>query len=510
MGGLERRTASFREGPLAIPFLLALFVTLAMLWQIQRLVRTSQWVEHTDQVISQTNQLLREIVDLQTALRGYVITNDPSFLNPQLETRVQIFQSIAQLKVWTKDNPPRPRALQRSKIRQFAALLVPELADWCALCMPDSQGHLRMEASAHFDPQKQSALQELAVCHVPQALSAGSLNRVVQTGKAEVLPQVGDEFVRELSADPEVRSLFHKLGMTLIATLPLEAHGRVLGAIAFIYGEPGRQFHKEDMPFYEEVARRAALSIDKARLYREAQDAIRVREEVISALSHDLRDPLNTIVLNATLLDRLQSGAAVKDPTLDKLTDGIIRSAKLMQRLILGLLDMAKLQAGTFALHRRSCTVSSLFVELGEIVRPLAQQKALTMKGTEDSTPIKIYCDCDRILQVLANVVSNAIKFTPSRGFIEITAKRQNEIALFAVKDTGPGLSQEHLIHMFDRNWQARETAALGTGLGLWIAKSVVEAHGENIWAESVLDQGVTVFFTIPTTEMERENPASN
>jgi signal transduction histidine kinase len=228
----------------------------------------------------------------------------------------------------------------------------------------------------------------------------------------------------------------------------------------------------------------------------EAEAAVATREELLAIVSHDLRNPLGSIVFSAALLQRTtidgEDGARVH-----KSAQTILRSADRMTRLIADLLDLAQIQAGKLAVEQMPQDVEGLIRDCVEMLRPLAATKDL--KGMA-SAGLQVRCDRERVLQILSNLVGNAIKFTPEGGSIFIEAQDTGHEVRFSVRDTGQGISEEELPRIFDRFWQAQRNRA-GIGLGLSIAKGLVEAHGGRLYVESKLGAGTTFIFTLPLAE---------
>jgi signal transduction histidine kinase len=221
------------------------------------------------------------------------------------------------------------------------------------------------------------------------------------------------------------------------------------------------------------------------------------REERFAIVSHDLRNPLGSIVFSAALLDRAtidgEEGERVR-----KSAQTILRSADRMTRLIADLLDFAQIQVGKLAVELMPQDVEGLIRDSVEILRPLAATKDL--KGVA-SAGLQVRCDRERVLQILSNLVGNAIKFTPDGGSIFIEAQDTGREVRFSVRDTGQGISEEALPRIFDRFWQAQRKHRAGIGLGLSIAKGLVEAHGGRLYVESKLGAGTTFFFTLLLAE---------
>jgi signal transduction histidine kinase len=246
-----------------------------------------------------------------------------------------------------------------------------------------------------------------------------------------------------------------------------------------------------------EALERTAASERAARA--EAEAAVATREELLAIVSHDLRNPLGVIVTSASVLQRtpLEGNEGERVHTSAQI---ILRSADRMNRLIADLLDLAQIQAGQLAVEQKPQDVEELLREGLEMLRPLAARKDLKLDAmTSGNLPVQ--CDRERVLQILSNLVGNAIKFTPDGGSIFIEAQATGREARFSVRDTGEGISEEELPRIFDRFWQAQKTNRTGIGLGLSIAKGLVEAHGGHLWVESKLGVGTTFFFTLPLGE---------
>jgi signal transduction histidine kinase len=234
------------------------------------------------------------------------------------------------------------------------------------------------------------------------------------------------------------------------------------------------------------------MAMENARLYREAEEARQAREDLLAIVSHDLRNPLSSILTSVAILDK-----TTDDERVQKFAQTISRSAARMDRLIRDLLDFAQIQSGALTVEREVNDSESLIHDTVELLRPLAEQKQLRLE-TQSDGDLDVSCDRDRILQVLSNVVSNAIKFTPEAGSVTLRVARSGGNAEFSITDTGPGIPAPELAHIWERFWQGTKRGRGSVGLGLSIAKALVEAHGGSIWAESRLGLGTTIHFTLP------------
>jgi signal transduction histidine kinase len=228
-------------------------------------------------------------------------------------------------------------------------------------------------------------------------------------------------------------------------------------------------------------------------MYRDAQLTIDAREQVLKIVSHDLRIPLHTISMSTSLMLEVP----MDDVQRVKRLQMIKRAGERMTRMVQDLLDVAKFESGRLGIDKRMIDVAPVIGEAVDMLRPLAVERSLKLdSSTVDDLP-PIAADAGRVLQVLSNLIGNAIKFTPAGGRIAIRAEPAGGQTRFSVADTGPGIPPSQLPHIFGRFWQADANDRRGIGLGLAIAKGIVEAHGGRIWVESEVGRGTTFYFTL-------------
>lgn len=287
--------------------------------------------------------------------------------------------------------------------------------------------------------------------------------------------------------------------MPSILAVPLVARGKTRGAIGLLLGPSGRRHGPRDVVLAEELARRVAMAADNLYLYHDARQALRTRDQVLAVVSHDLRNLLNPIAMSAA---ELLAGSASGVPGGRPL-EVIRRSVDQMDRLIQDLLDVARIEEGCLVLERERLSPARLIGEALESHLSLAAQKALRLEGAVAPGLPEIDADSHRLQRVLANLVGNALKFTPSGGRVTLGAERSGDggEVRFWVADTGPGILEEDREHLFTPFWQAAPQARGargGTGLGLSIALRIVEAHGGRLWVESTPGQGSVFSFTLP------------
>jgi signal transduction histidine kinase/DNA-binding response OmpR family regulator len=313
------------------------------------------------------------------------------------------------------------------------------------------------------------------------------------------MPGITPEILAMLAENPDAVDL-GKTGFHVPNTILVDLLGRTgkkLGSIQLWDKKDGQEFDEADKAILTQLAQLAAVALENARLFRAAKDATRARDDLVAIVSHDLRNPVHTIHMAASFLLEIA-------PTNDRRVQArrqlevIQRSATRANRLIQDLLDVARIQAGGLAVDPVAVDVHSLVNEAMEAATPLANAAQIRVIADTTTELPSVASDRERVLQVFANLIGNAIKFTPRGGEIRILSSLESGEVRFTVADTGPGIPAEHLDHVFDRYWQAKSTAKLGAGLGLSIAKGIVEAHGGRIWVESSPGSGAEFNFTLP------------
>jgi signal transduction histidine kinase len=238
----------------------------------------------------------------------------------------------------------------------------------------------------------------------------------------------------------------------------------------------------------------AGVTMDRAR-------AIRTQEAFVATVSHDLKNPLNALLMSAELLRR-----KVPEEPVQKHYEVLDRCVERMMQLIRHLLDASAIERRRLTLERRPEDTLSLANEALEMLRPLATNKNLSLQVQGEQ--LHAYCDRERVLQVLSNLLGNAIKFSPERGAITVRTGRVKDAVCVSVEDNGPGIEPGSLGRVFERYWHAKPAAGGGTGLGLFIAKGIVEAHGGRIWVESTVGVGSAFYFTLPTVDEPLVTPS--
>lgn len=521
----------------------------------------------------------------------------------------------------------------RDRVASVAKLAVPRFSDWAAVDMVEPGGRLVRLATAHVDPRKLAAVDELARRYPEDPSSPNGLYAVVRNGTTAFVPVITDAMLAASARDPVHLEMIRALGLRSYICAPLVSRGRTLGAVTFATAESQRQYESDDVVFAEELARRAALALDNSILYETAQEslravekaerrfrqlaeaipqivwavsadggheflgprwyeytgqpadtplaeswlravhpddlgpcfetwqrarasgeawqmeyrlrradgsyrwhvgrsvptfeddrvvawygaaadiedqksAIRSRDDLLATVSHDLRNPLNVVLVAAAGLRRGAQTGDIAPGRVVAQAISIERAGKRMDALIRDLLDITAIESGHLSIERGQHRVASLLAEALEAMLPLVSEKGLRIEKslTPQAEGLLISCDRGRLLQVFENLLGNAVKFTPPGGLISVQAEADGEGGVqFSVRDSGPGIPEDQRPYIFDRFWQARRAARSGAGLGLAICKGIVERHGGRISVGSEMGVGTTLRFTIPPDSSETE-----
>ena len=374
-------------------------------------------------------------------------------------------------------------------------LALPRLADWCFVHELGEDGQLRLLEFAHVDPMKTVLLRDLLQNRPILGEPGPDTREALKDQKPRIYPDLTEELIREKVVNHEQWEIAHQLGLVSVMILPLVARGRTVGAIRFGSAESRRRFTPDDLMLAEELARRSAFAIDNARLYKKTREAVQQREDLMAIISHDLRNPLSVVLLCARQL----AGEEAKPGTGCKQADTILRAASRMQNLVRNLMDFAAIGAGQLlSIERKVIDVEPVIGEvLASFDKPSRDAGIALTREVEADLP-QVSSDPDRFIQVLENLVSNALKVARSGGTVTIRAARYDDYIRFSVADTGPGIPTEELPYIFDRYFRGRFKAGKGLGLGLPIAKALVEGHGGRIWAETEPGRGSVFHFTLP------------
>jgi signal transduction histidine kinase len=382
-------------------------------------------------------------------------------------------------------------------LRRVARLAVPGLADWCGVDVLDERGQVRRLVIVHKDPEKQGVAEELERRYPrSEDASSGSI-RVLRTGESLLLPDIPDEGLVRYARDAEHLRLLRELGFKSYLVVALRARERVLGTITLVRTEPGQRYGAEELRLAEDLARRAAVSVDNALLYREAQKAIGLRDDFLQVAAHELRTPVTSLKLNTqALLASARREEAWSERTAMRLA-GMERSVSRLSVLVNELLDVSRVTGGRLVLHPEELDLVALLRDVIEHFRPEAERAGCELR-VQLPEPVVSRWDRLRVEQVLGSLLSNACKYGAGLP-VEVSLSASASRAELRVRDEGIGIApdvQSRIFERFERAVSDRHYG--GLGMGLWMTREMVTAMGGTIRVESALGQGATFLVELP------------
>ena len=377
-------------------------------------------------------------------------------------------------------------------LNQVARLVVPTIADGCILENRVANG-FRAGAVAHVDPVIEELLEEIGTAGVRVPPANHPLTEILAKASPVLLQSnavarllaasVNHAYIEAMKAMRPESALF----------LPLVAREQLIGVLTLFRTTKG--FDGDDLGFAEDLARLTALALDNARLHDTVRASLRARDEMLGVVSHDLRNPVAAVKMLTRML-LVAPGAT--DPGNHESIDLISRAAEQMDALIGDLLDVNRLDAGKLVIESTPVEPSVLIADSLQTLRPLVEEKGIDLDLQIETGLPKVMADRERIQQTLSNLVGNAIKFSAAGSKIVVLARSEPDDVIISVLDKGQGIAPDQLPRVFDRYWQSSRTDRQGAGLGLAIAKGIVEAHGGRIWIDSTPGEGTTASFSLP------------
>lgn len=387
-------------------------------------------------------------------------------------------------------------------LSNVARLAVPRLSDYCAIDVMDDDNQIRSLELADVDPEKKAIGRKMHEDHPVDPESNHPVAQVLRSGRPILFSSVDEDVLKLFAEDDEgYLQALRQIGIDSAMYVPLVARGRTIGVVSFVASESGQRYGPSDLALAQELTRRAAMAIDNARLYREAQEAVRMREEFLSIASHELKTPLTTVKGYGQILGRLLRRPLVDTDRLVRLADQLQEQLSRFETLIADLLDVSRIQQRGLELRPEPTDLVALVrtvVSRFEYPAEPEPRHTLTVSAPEQLHGV---WDPDRLDQVLTNLISNAVKYSPDGGTITIAIQLHDDDQVeFSVSDQGIGIpeaEQGQLFRPFARS-ETVQRAISGVGLGLYISQQIVTRHGGMIWLESAPGVGSRFAVLLP------------
>ncbi|MBA3468002.1 MAG: response regulator [Herpetosiphonaceae bacterium] len=384
-------------------------------------------------------------------------------------------------------------------LQVITQLAVPYLADTCVVDIVADEQSPRHFVVAHADGERAEELrQQFTNFHFdwnrPHPVTAA-----LRSGKTQLVSNIVEQGAELFASTTDQADLIKQFGFKSGICLPLLIRNDTIGTIALLYSVSGRTYTAADLPLLEEFGRRASLAIEQAYLYREAQQALRARDQFLSIASHELRTPITAILGYAQLVERRLERSNQLEPRNQQALRTMTDQAQRLDRLIRSLLDLSRIQTGQFSLDLGSVDLEELVRRTTETTQPTLTRHVLSVVANNE--PVMVHGDEMRLAQVLQNLIQNAIKYSPEGGAITIRLSHDDDLAHLTVSDQGVGIPAESIPQLFNRFYRASNVEGSpisGMGVGLFVVKEIVMLHGGSVDVESIEGQGSDFTIHLP------------
>jgi signal transduction histidine kinase len=444
-------------------------------------------------------------VDILGDDRWSLVHATPVRRDGELHAIINVFQDITDLKRRELELATLARVGElvgeatdyQTTLQNLAAAVVPQLADWCVVDVFEADG-LNRVAVAHVDPAKVRMVEELQALYPADPNAPSAAKAVMETGEPQLYSDISEEMVTQSARDDEHRRRLLDLGLRSGAILPLAARGEVLGMMTLIEAESGHRYTEAEIPLFMDLARRAGVVIDNARLLHEANEAVRMRDDFLATASHDMRTPIATILAYVQLARRQRPGG---DPArLDGYLERAERTTVRLARLVSELMDVCLIRAGQpLPLAVEEVDVAALVEQAAHEHRPLVPSHSIVVNAPD--APVTVATDASRIERILDNLLSNAVKYSREGTTVTLGVARDDDGASISVTDTGVGIPADELLTIFEPFRRASTAGgAPGVGLGLAGARQVAQQLGGRLAAVSAPGEGSTFTLHLPAS----------
>ncbi len=369
-------------------------------------------------------------------------------------------------------------------LQKVASLAVPSFADWAVVDIAEGDGPARRLAVAHADPSKVEMAEELQRRYPLNQSANSGVSQILRTGRPVLTSEITDAMLVAYARDEDHLRILRELGLRSYVAMPLTVRSEPLGVLSFVSAESGRRYDEHDLAVAEDLASRAAIAIENARLYGELREADRLKNEFLATLAHELRNPLAPI-RNALHLMREPSPNGDGHELERAMAE---RQVVHLSRLIDDLMDVARISRGKIELHREVVDLAKIVNQAVETSRPQIDDRHHRLTVSLRDEAIRLEGDPTRLEQIFWNLLNNAAKYSEPGGQIRLTVQREGGEAVIRVRDTGIGIKPEllpQIFQMFVQVGDHKGHAQGGLGIGLSLVRTLVEMHGGSISARS-------------------------
>ncbi|HEY0601285.1 MAG TPA: GAF domain-containing protein [Herpetosiphonaceae bacterium] len=383
-------------------------------------------------------------------------------------------------------------------LQSVAHMTIPSLADWCIVDLLQDDGSVQVTAVAHVDPEQEWLAHEVRERYPPNQNEQHTIWHVLRRARAIVDSEITDAHLVSWARDARHLALLRAMNIGSRIVVPLLARGRILGTITLLSSQPGR-YHADDSVMAEDLGHRAALAIDNARLYREAQAAIEIRNEFLSIASHELKTPLTTLLGHTQGLQRRLTRENLLSERDQRALSVIEQQALRLTKQIDTLLDLSRIEMGQFSVAQEEVDLAALSRRIVAELEPTLERHAL--QPTIPDTALLILGDAARMEQVIQNLLQNAIKYSPNGGAVVVGIERQGNIVVLTVSDHGVGIPEAERPYLFQRFYRASNVSGRnisGMGIGLYLVNLIVTLHHGAVEYSSAENRGSTFIVRLP------------
>gem|GEM_PF-1889389 len=386
----------------------------------------------------------------------------------------------------------------KTTLKNISKLLVPYLADYIRISLVDDANTLEDVVAYHVDPKQLLLVKKLYAAYKDRTDTKHGVNHILTSGKSEIIEKVTSQTAAYLKHNTIIQEIMKALHLTSYMGVPLKLQYKVIGAITFSSVRTNRLYTKEDLRFAEEIARRIAYAIENAKLYTDAQKAIILRNDFISLASHELKTPITSLKLYIQTLQRqCRKG---KDFDVGSYLAKIEQQTDKLTLLVNDLLDIAKIQHGKLAFTMEAVDLNELIKDTIDVIKATAPHHMIRIEGTISK---KVYADQYRISQVVINLLTNAIKYSPNAATVVVRLVSEKDFAVVTVQDFGIGIEpgeQKKIFNQFYRVENSQDKTFPGLGMGLYISYEIIKRHGGTMSVVSHTGKGSQFSFTLPYT----------